>query len=169
MLTLLVAQITLAMFVVQNERLPLFLFVYRLQVSSLCGRTFTRFLWRVYPNAIKFFECAIAFGGTTFVPWTQADIQPSQWFTDCGSEAKWDPPTDVSPHSVKRSPASHVGPSCPCYTPGRLRMSARRRRFDAPIRSQIRDGKIRSRSIRKQSQHGLIRPQEIPRSKYEHP
>jgi hypothetical protein len=57
-------------------------FAFQLQLGFFSGFAFARFLWRVYPSAIEFFENGVALAGMRFIPWQQVDVRPSQYFSD---------------------------------------------------------------------------------------
>ena len=58
------------------------LFLYQLQLGCVTGVALARFLWRVYPNSIEFFEGGVSQGGVTLIPWAQVEVRPSQYFAD---------------------------------------------------------------------------------------
>jgi hypothetical protein len=85
MLLLAAAQLTLAvsfaLFPIAETPTPHYI-VFQLQLGYFAGLSFTRFLWKVYPNAIEFFDHGLALGGTKLVRWDQVEVRRSQLFTD---------------------------------------------------------------------------------------
>ena len=70
MLLLASAQLCLAMmFATEVVELPApYFLVYEIQLGCISGMAFARFLWRVYPNSMEFFEQGISLRGMTFFP-----------------------------------------------------------------------------------------------------
>lgn len=58
------------------------LLLYQLQLGYFTGCALSRLHWRVYPNAMEFFENGIALNGVRFVPWSLIQVRPSQHFPD---------------------------------------------------------------------------------------
>ena len=56
--------------------------LYQLQLGYVTGFAFSRYLWRVYPNTIEFFENGISTDATTFLPWGRTEVRPSQYHGD---------------------------------------------------------------------------------------
>jgi hypothetical protein len=82
MLVLAVSQSFLAFAFATNSQRTFGLLIYQFQLGCFTGWTIARCMWRAYPNSIEFFENGIALGATTFFPWTQIDLRPSQFFAD---------------------------------------------------------------------------------------
>ena len=60
---------------------PMFL-MYHVQLAILFGYMVCRYMWRVYPNSLEFFEHGVARSGVEFRPWSQIELRPSQFFPD---------------------------------------------------------------------------------------
>ncbi|PHR95700.1 MAG: hypothetical protein COA78_29760 [Blastopirellula sp.] len=58
------------------------LLIYHIQIGGFVGFAYARYLWRVYPSSIEFFENGIALGGTRFIPWANVTLRNSQFFED---------------------------------------------------------------------------------------
>ena len=56
--------------------------VFQLQLGPVTGVCLARYLWRVYPGAIEFFEHGIVQQAFAFSPWTRVEIRPSSFFSD---------------------------------------------------------------------------------------
>jgi hypothetical protein len=59
-----------------------FALLYQFQLAMFSGFWFARYLWRVYPNSMEFFDHGVSIGGTTFLPWQQVELRPSRYFAD---------------------------------------------------------------------------------------
>lgn len=59
-----------------------FALIYQVQIACFAGVALARFIWRVYPNAVEFFEEGIALRGTVFFPWRRVEIRPSALYLD---------------------------------------------------------------------------------------
>lgn len=56
--------------------------VHQIQLGAVMGYAVARFIWRVYPGAVEFFEAGVVDNGTSLVPWDQMGIRRSQFFPD---------------------------------------------------------------------------------------
>ena len=54
----------------------------QLQIALVAGFALARFIWRVYPSAMEFFENGVALTGVVFLDWEQVDLRSSQTFPD---------------------------------------------------------------------------------------
>lgn len=54
----------------------------QLQLGCIAGFAFARYLWRVYPNSMEFFDNGISLHGMTFIPWAQIDLRSSKYSAD---------------------------------------------------------------------------------------
>lgn len=57
-------------------------FLQQLQLGWLFGVACSRYLWRVFPNSMEFFENGIAERGTTLIPWERISVRDSKFFRD---------------------------------------------------------------------------------------
>ena len=53
--------------------------LYQVQLGLLAGYTVARFTWRVYPNAVEFYDSGVVFNGTLFLPWAQIDVRENRY------------------------------------------------------------------------------------------
>jgi hypothetical protein len=73
----------LAFFATDSKQSPnIVVWLYYIQLACVTGYAFSRFLWRVYPNAIEFFEGGISADAVTLVPWEWAEVRPSRFHQD---------------------------------------------------------------------------------------
>jgi hypothetical protein len=85
MLLLAVGQLAFAILfsLAQSPQSPLFgSFVHQIQLGVILGFAIARFVWRVYPGAIEFFEDGVVMGGLSLTAWEQIEIRKSQFFDD---------------------------------------------------------------------------------------
>jgi hypothetical protein len=87
MLAVASAQLWIALFLVavsSSSRFAVFRpsAINQLQLGFFTGYAFVRYLWRVYPNSIEFFDNEISLGGTRFFPWSHVELRASQLFKD---------------------------------------------------------------------------------------
>lgn len=56
--------------------------IYEVQLCALVGLAIPRFVWRVYPNSMEFFENGVSLSGINLVPWKLISVRDSQFFPD---------------------------------------------------------------------------------------
>lgn len=52
------------------------------QLGYFTGLAVCRYLWRVFPGSIEFYNNGVALGGTKLLSWHQVDLSPSRLFSD---------------------------------------------------------------------------------------
>jgi hypothetical protein len=60
---------------------PGFLFQ-QIQLGFFFGMGCSRYLWRVFPNSMEFFDNGISLQGTSLIPWNRVSVRNSQFFPD---------------------------------------------------------------------------------------
>ncbi len=54
----------------------------QIQLAITCGYVMSRFMWRLYPNTIEFFENGVSFNGLSLKPWNAIELRPSELYSD---------------------------------------------------------------------------------------
>jgi hypothetical protein len=77
------AQVTFAVAVASIPDLPFWSpgFIFQqVQLSLFFAFACSRYMWRVFPNSMEFYEHGISSNGTSLIPWNRISIRDSQFF-----------------------------------------------------------------------------------------